>query len=997
MGELEDGTHDSADTLDGEDDPERGRTHLPADSLATPIGRLDPLGKQLVRRSLFPRHGQPVQIGRFTVIGMIGRGGMGVVYACYDDLLARKVAVKVLDSDVSGGSASARLRLQREAQALARLSHPNVVSIHDVGALGDRVYLAMELVEGQTLGAWSRAAPRRWREVLRVVLAAGEGLAAAHEKGLVHRDIKPDNIMVGADGRVRVMDFGLARSGDEAPEPAPQAATDPLRSVDVLSSDLTRTGAVLGTPAFMAPEQFLGLVADARSDQFSLCATAWEALFGQAAFAGKSFAQLAGNVTAGRITPPPTSRGVPAWLRRVLERGLKARPDDRWPDLRALLQALRADPTRRRWIVGGTAGALSLGLAAALGLQIAERRGVAVCEGAAAVITADWDDAARQSIARAFAATGKSYATASLERTTPWLDRWADAWRAATVTACRAHTIDHTWDAALYVRASDCLGEARDNFAAVVRELRLVDGAGLALATSAAAGLASPEVCAQPEALLRRPAIDPSRFAEVQRVRARIARAASLEAAGRYKEGLAAAHEAVAAALAAGVPSTVAQAELRRGSLRERSGDYAGAEASMRRALAAAREAQAPGLALLAASELVFIVGYREARPAEGEVWAEAARTQLELWPGDHPIERADLASNLGTVRYVESDFAGAAALFAEVTALRERALGPEHPRVADSVNNLAGVRLAAGEYAESARLHTRALATYERVLGPEHPQVATCLANFALVRLDLEEYDEARRLLERSLAIREAVLGGDHPQTASTLASLAMVRQRVGALGDAARLFSRARDIYARSLGEDHPKVAECLHNLATVRRDAGAREEAAALFDRAIRLYAAATPDGGVDLANSMSELATLRRSEGAYAEALALSTRARAMIERTAGVEHPYMVAALVGVGEALEGLGRSAEAVAALEQALALAATHETRAATLADLRFTLARSLIAIDPARARALATTARDALAVGPGGEKLRAVDAWLAARADQISAQTPTIVPDP
>ncbi len=293
------------------------------DSLAAPIGRLDPLGKQLVKRSLFPGRGRPVQIGRFTVLGMLGRGGMGVVYACYDDLLARKVAVKVIDSDVSG-SASARVRLQREAQALARLNHPNVVSIHDVGAIGDRVYLAMELVEGQTLGAWLKASPRRWREVLKVILAAGDGLAAAHEKGLVHRDVKPENVMVGADGRVRVMDFGLAHSGEGAVVVRPEL-DGVSRGHDALSTELTRTDAVIGTPAYMSPEQARGdAIVDGRTDVWGLAAVLFELLSGRSPYEAATDHQILVQILTA--TAPPlheVATGVPLALSEIVRAALR--------------------------------------------------------------------------------------------------------------------------------------------------------------------------------------------------------------------------------------------------------------------------------------------------------------------------------------------------------------------------------------------------------------------------------------------------------------------------------------------------------------------------------------------------------------------------------------------------------------------------------------------------------------------------------------------------
>src|SRR5690349_17448959 len=193
-------------------------------------------------------------VGRFVVLQRLGEGGMGVVYTAYDPELDRKVAIKLLKSAEEGHA-----RLLREAQAMARLQHPNVIAVHDVGTLpGNRVFVAMELVAGATLRGWLKAAPRAWREVIAIMRQAGVGLAAAHDAGLVHRDFKPDNVLVGDDGRVRVMDFGLARLGAADPE-----LSSGSHDTGPLSTPLTMAGTVVGTPAYMAPELFKGTSAEA--------------------------------------------------------------------------------------------------------------------------------------------------------------------------------------------------------------------------------------------------------------------------------------------------------------------------------------------------------------------------------------------------------------------------------------------------------------------------------------------------------------------------------------------------------------------------------------------------------------------------------------------------------------------------------------------------------------------------------------------------------------
>ncbi len=302
----------------------------------------------------------PVRIGRFVVIKRIGQGGMGVIYAAYDDLLDRKVAVKLLRPDGHGTGTDGRARLMREAQALARLSHESVIQVYEVGEFEDKVYVAMEFVDGATLKTWQSSNARGWREVLDAYLAAGRGLAAAHAAGIVHRDFKPDNVLVGRDGSVRVIDFGLARkevarsdpSGKyERPEIASlvRQATDGLGLETVKTGDgaLTRTGAIMGTPAYMAPEQHMGQHTDARTDQFSYCVALYEALYGFRPFGGDSLFVLRENVLAGNLHAPPKFTESPPHVLRVLERGLQMHPNERYGDMQQLLSDLIHDPRRR--------------------------------------------------------------------------------------------------------------------------------------------------------------------------------------------------------------------------------------------------------------------------------------------------------------------------------------------------------------------------------------------------------------------------------------------------------------------------------------------------------------------------------------------------------------------------------------------------------------------------------------------------------------------------
>jgi len=312
-----------------------------------------------------PAAGQGASIGKYRLVRWLGAGGMGVVWAAYDPDLERTVAIKLLRSVDS--AATLRTRLLREARAMARLKHPNVLKVYEIGTNDNRDYIAMELIDGGDLHSWLAYRPPR-AEIFAALLAAGRGLAAAHEAGLIHRDLKPHNILRGRDGWVYVTDFGVARGQievgtDVVLEPVSASATavnSQLRAVDVLDARLTQTGALIGTPAYMAPEQFAGRAADQRSDQFAFCVTAWEAITGARPFTGKMLDDLRAASAAGTDRLILPEKVLPLRIRRVLARGMAADPQARWPDMRALLRELEAAIASLRWHPRYTIAAISL-------------------------------------------------------------------------------------------------------------------------------------------------------------------------------------------------------------------------------------------------------------------------------------------------------------------------------------------------------------------------------------------------------------------------------------------------------------------------------------------------------------------------------------------------------------------------------------------------------------------------------------------------------------
>jgi tetratricopeptide (TPR) repeat protein/predicted Ser/Thr protein kinase len=356
------------------------------------------------------------RIDRYVVRGRLGAGGMGVVYVAHDPELDRDVAIKVLRR----GAAASRLR--REAQALARLSHPNVVAVYDVGDHDGQVFVAMALVDGQNLRQWL-SEPRTTTEILRVLAQAARGIIAAHAAGLIHRDLKPDNIFVAKDGTALVGDFGLARDiSDDADDSHEQQ----LHRISAASTQLTMTGMVLGTPAYMAPEQAEGSATD-RSDQFSFCVTAYEALFGTRPFVAGSLEKILERAKEGKLEPPKVERDVPVAVTRAITRGLAWNPDDRFASMTELLAVLEPRPRRWPWLVAA-AGAVAAGIAGTIAVTHATKPNLErECSAAAAKISSSWNSSVRDGMRATLVKRGLTDVAADelVTRLESWATRWS--------------------------------------------------------------------------------------------------------------------------------------------------------------------------------------------------------------------------------------------------------------------------------------------------------------------------------------------------------------------------------------------------------------------------------------------------------------------------------------------------------------------------------------------------------------------------------------------
>ena len=949
---------------------------------------------------------KPFRIGPYAVLGQIGRGAMGMVYAAYDEKLDRKVALKLLHSLQDTGTLGPA-RLLREAQSLARVSHPNVVQVFEVGQHDDEVFIAMEFVRGVTLRSWltpaSNGRPRGWREVLGIYLQAGRGLAAAHAAGVVHRDFKPDNVMIGDDGRVRVMDFGLAYGRAlPDPEPAPNARISHATAGDaravaatMISSRpsqgalvrLTGAGATIqGTPAYMAPEQWRGRDAEVTTDQFGWSVMAWEVLFGERPFAGDTVGALAFTVLANQRRPPPR-RGVPKWLRKILDRGLAPRPIQRWPSMSDLVAALERGHTRARVRLTGAAligaGALAGAALGAREWDLARRE--AACESAGAALATTWNDDVRQQLRAVFLATRADNAANTLARLLPRLDEQVAAWAHARVAACRLSDLERRWSPDTEARAVWCLEDRQMELEALVAEFTAASAATVQKSVWAVANLRPVAPCIDEALLLRQPAPPSDAREALRAVRVELSCARSLALAGNYNEALRAAQAARAADEVRAWPPLWADARAQEAHILARTGDYPAAELAGAEAYFAAARVDAWEVAAGAATDLIVLVGHRLARHADARMWARHAELAADHVGDPLHLWQATRLDNLAMVDESAGAYADARALHEQALALLEQALGDDHPDLADSLGHLANVHFYTGAYADARALYERALAIEERTLGPGHPAVATSLNNLANIHHATGAYADALALHTRALAIRERTLGPGHPDVAASLGNLAAAHRATGDYTEARALNERALAIYERTLGPNHPGLAASLNNLAVLAYYQLDYDGAVALHERALAIHEQTLGKNHPDVAAGLHNLAQVQYARHEYAAAIDLNHRALAIWERALGPDHPDVASSLGNIGNLYLALRRAPEALAPLERAVKLFAVHPGTQSGEEAASFDLARALVLTGGDRARAAALAAAALAAYRARGDDYHAevaeVSAWLAA----------------
>ncbi len=788
---------------------------LPADEEVTDPGSLTTGGR----------------VDRYVVLAPIGAGAMGVVYKAYDPELGRQVALKLLrpEQDEQG---DARARLLREAQAMARLSHQNVVAVYDAGTWHAQVFIAMELVEGKTLSAWLQERRRGWREVASVFLRAGHGLAEAHAAGLVHRDFKPDNVLIGDDGRVRVTDFGLARVAGDAGARAQEVPT-PLRQEKLpesaLHSPLTRTGSLVGSPAYMAPEQMAGGMADARSDIFSFCIALYEGLCGERPFAAATFRELREAVEQGTLAEPPRFRRLPSFLRSLLSRGLRARPDERFPTMAALLEDLERGPARRslrNWavvvllIIGGSAAALTV--------QARRRDPSRLCPSGQPQVSRIWNEERRQAIEQVFLATPVWYAQEQVRTASRGLDAYGDAWTSMQQEFCLATRVRHEQGEEVLARRGRCLAQRLQEMSALVDLLSTADEKMVPRARSAVASLTPLARCASAGLLT---AMEPPKAAGAEQrllgANRALAEARALHALGQYKKSLALLGPVVELARELRYGALEAETLLLQGLDEDHLGQYDKAEQHLREAGIGAELARRDDVAAKAFSQLIYVAGNDLHHVDEALRWAGFAAVAIERLGGAIDLEQGR-QQHLGSVLAQHGRAAEALPHLKRALRLAEENMGPNAPQNGTVVEALAVGLVLNHQYEEALPLFRRALELNEKLVRPDHPRIAQTLSNLGETMLNAGRIDEAEAPLRKAYSIFVASLGEDHIETTNSRSCLARYLREKGELEEALLLAERSVQFCEKPGNCDLKYVASAAHEAGAVLLAQGRYQEA-------------------------------------------------------------------------------------------------------------------------------------------------------------------------
>ena len=942
---------------------------------ATDVTRREGAGpRRPAARSTEDHLGKGTKIGRYVIIDILGAGGMGVVYSAFDPELDRKVAIKLLQAQAGGSESGGQSWLLREAQAMARLAHPNVVAVYDVGAMSaEHVFVAMELVEGQTLRGWLKKA-RPWREIVAVMHQAGAGLAAAHAAGLVHRDFKPDNVLVGADGRARVMDFGLARlQGAALDERAARTSDLQIEAKSPLSERITVTGALLGTPAYMAPEIYAGQGVDERTDQFAFGVALYEALYRTRPFDRQALVEK--RAVAPRPSP---SAKIPAWLERVVLRAISLDPAQRFPTMAALIAELDRDPHRatRRIAIGAV---LMLAASGAVATAFALRNSSAPdqrCTDAPQKLARAWNPATRTALEAAFRAIGKPFVDDAIAGTEKAIDAYASGWVAMQTETCKATRVHGDQSEAVLTVRMQCLDERLVELKTLVDLFARADEQTALGAASAVQKLSPLSDCADVTALLAPDALpkEPAARAQVVALQAKLAEARATYRASRPKDAL-----AITQAIAADVERTQHQPTkatwhfLTGQALWVLEGGPKG-EPELMKAVYAAEAGKADEIKVEAWLQLTNLAneGSRFEVAAERLQQASAALARIgNKWDLKVRVQASEALLYSRQSLYDKAIPAAKRAV--------EMAQHTEQPTQIYAALVEATILNGAARPADALANFTKILA-YHESFGHRRIEVAMTLGSMAAAEMLLGKLDDAIQHYQDSLAIEEAVYGRESVDVARTLSGIAAAKM---AKGDAEGSLAANKDalaILAKVVGEDSEQYATALAQSANTLIAVGKHAEALPYLDHALAIQTAKLGIGHVQTLTTALTKCDALSASGTHAAAISTCLAALETAERAFGKDNPLVFLFAAHSGLAYNAAGKHREAIAMFERAIAIGATDPS---DIAFLQMLEARARWATgDKRRAVELARTAREAFdTLGPDkADQAKDAAAWLA-----------------
>lgn len=768
---------------------------------------------------------------RYAILDLVGSGGMGTVYRAYDSRLRREVALKRLRRGRDEPVAQARMI--REAQAMARLSHPNVVPVFDVDVAEDSVLIAMEFVAGTTLRRWLKKG-RSTSAIIAAFVRAGRGLAAAHAADLVHRDFKPANVLVGDDEQIKVTDFGLAKSTSTLMVSAQARSRGSGDAHEVSGEDsVTNDDTVLGTPRYMAPEQHVGDAIGPAADQFAFCVALWEALVGKPPFAAAKGRSLLTAKMEGPSGTLPVS--VPRRVGHALRRGMQPRAEDRWPDMSSLLDVLEDDGGRRRLVI---VGGLAVGTVVVAATWSEASTEEAPCHAGAQRIDEVWGLAQRDA-AQASVTAVTGFGSESWPAIAGRLDAYAEGWAKQYDDACAAtHVRREQSNEALDLRMQ-CLESARRELAFTIDLLGVADSDITRRGVDAIAGLPGLQRCEDVDALQREvaPPEDPQVAAAVDAIALEMTEVRAEEAFGRDAQALELVDELLARAREQDYEPLILRLQAHRGMLLANLGRADDGIVVLEEALPRTIELGMWPTTIQISLQLARLMTEIDVRLDEAEWLARTALAHVRRidpeseWEGKAHEQVAGIALARGELEAAESGYTHALELY--------RARSQDDPGIASGLRRLASVQGKMGRYDEAKRNLAEAIELSGRVLGAKHPLVASLLMTNAIMHGRSHDYVGAAELFERALAVQKAVDGGESEDTARIRINLATAQSNLEQYEQALRNLELAQGPIEAALGAEHHRVAEVLQARAMVYVRMGKHAEAIPLLEQTIRIF--------------------------------------------------------------------------------------------------------------------------------------------------------------